>query len=140
MQQCLWWRHRFSNLAISQKHKNLDISRMQHYFFFKGYFIAKNSFVAEVTFKYKMFLGLVWLTSNHMFDSNTLVIFENFEINFVLLGQSKTFQKCTQTIYPTSPSQTLLHKKWSFPLRISSVSVTKRTGNCGSGNIFWRHL
>ena len=46
---------------ISQKHKNLDISRAKHYFFFKlkrfinynikGYFMTKNSFVAEVTFK-----------------------------------------------------------------------------------------
>ena len=33
MQICLWWRHRFWNLWISQKHKNLDISRMKHYFF-----------------------------------------------------------------------------------------------------------
>ena len=24
-----------------------------------------------------------------------------------------------------------LHKKWSFPLRISSVNVTKSAGNCG---------
>ena len=25
----------------------------------------------------------------------------------------------------------LLHKKWSFPLRISPVNMTKSTGNCG---------
>ena len=35
MQQCLWWRHRFWNLWISQKQKNLHILRMKHYFFFK---------------------------------------------------------------------------------------------------------
>ena len=35
MQQCLWWRLKFWNLWISQKHKNLDISRTKHYFFFK---------------------------------------------------------------------------------------------------------
>ena len=28
-----------------------------------------------------------------------------------------------------------LHKKWSFPLRISSINVTKSTGNCGFGHI-----
>ena len=29
-----------------------------------------------------------------------------------------------------------LHKKWSFPLRISSVNVTKSEGNCGFGHIY----
>ena len=28
-----------------------------------------------------------------------------------------------------------LHKKWSFPLKISSVNVTKSTGRCGFGQI-----
>ena len=32
-----------------------------------------------------------------------------------------------------------LHKKWTFPLRISSVNVTKSGGNCGFGHIYWRN-
>ena len=32
-----------------------------------------------------------------------------------------------------------LHKKWSFPLRISSVNMTKSTGDCGFGHIYWRN-
>ena len=32
-----------------------------------------------------------------------------------------------------------LHKKWSFPLRISSLNVTKSAGNCGFGHIYWRN-
>ena len=32
-----------------------------------------------------------------------------------------------------------LHKKWSFPLKISSVNVTKFAGNCGFGHIYWRN-
>ena len=32
-----------------------------------------------------------------------------------------------------------LHKKWSFPFRISSVNVTKSAGNCRSGHIYWRN-
>ena len=33
----------------------------------------------------------------------------------------------------------MLHKKWSFPLRISSVNVTKYAGNCGFSHIYWRN-
>ena len=33
-----------------------------------------------------------------------------------------------------------LHKKLNFPLRISSVNVTKSTGKCGFGHIYWRNL
>ena len=59
MWPCSWWRHRFWNLWISQKYKTVDISRTKHYYFsnkknhqlhIKGYFMAKNSFVAGVTF------------------------------------------------------------------------------------------
>ena len=32
-----------------------------------------------------------------------------------------------------------LHKKWSFPLRISSVNVAISAGNCGFGHIYWRN-
>ena len=32
-----------------------------------------------------------------------------------------------------------LYKKWSFPLSISSVNVTKSAGNCGFGRIYWRN-
>ena len=32
-----------------------------------------------------------------------------------------------------------LHKKWSFPLGISLVNVTKLTGICGFDHINWRN-
>ena len=32
-----------------------------------------------------------------------------------------------------------LHKKWSFPLKISSVNVTKSAISCGFGHIYWRN-
>ena len=32
-----------------------------------------------------------------------------------------------------------LHKKWSFPLKISSVNVTKYAVTCGFGHIYWRN-
>ena len=36
-------------------------------------------------------------------------------------------------------STVTLHKKWSFLLRISSVNVTKSTGKCEFGHIYWRN-
>ena len=44
---------------------------------------------------------------------------------------------CTRTCFRIC--QQSLHKKWSFPLRISSVNVTKSAGNCGFGHIHWRN-
>ena len=35
--------------------------------------------------------------------------------------------------------QVILHKKWSFPLKISSVNLTKSAVSCGFGNIYWRN-
>ena len=32
-----------------------------------------------------------------------------------------------------------LHKKWSFPLRISTVNVTKSEVSCGFGHLYWRN-
>ena len=32
-----------------------------------------------------------------------------------------------------------LHKKWSFPLKISSENVTKSGVSCGFGHIYWRN-
>ena len=32
-----------------------------------------------------------------------------------------------------------LYRKWSFPLRISSVNVTNSTVYCGFGHIYWRN-
>ena len=55
-----------------------------------------------------MFVGLVWLTSNHMFgwDKSPSLFFKIFEIALVLLRQFQNFQKRTRAIYPKSPNQT----------------------------------
>ena len=46
-------RRRFLDLWISQKRKNLDIWRTKHFLLhIKGYFIEKNSLVAEVVFNH----------------------------------------------------------------------------------------
>ena len=52
-------------------------------------------------------------------------------------------------VYSTMPQVTLtlvgdyillpLHKKWNFPLRISSLNMTKSAGKCGFDHIYWRN-
>ena len=37
-------------------------------------------------------------------------------------------------------SSASLRKRWNFPLRISSINMTKSVGNCGFGHIYWRNL
>ena len=57
-------------------------------------------------------------------------ISEEFKKQFACLGEY-TEKYITFTI-PT------LHKKWSFPLRISSVNVTKSAGNFYWRNPWWK--
>ena len=38
-----------------------------------------------------------------------------------------------------SPYSQSLHKKWSFPLKISSANVTKSAVSWGFGHIYWRN-
>ena len=42
-------------------------------------------------------------------------------------------------IYLMLKIHTALHKKWSFPLRIFSVNLTKSAVSCGFGHIDWRN-
>ena len=68
-----------------------------------------------------------------------LYIFASSYLHYFSLSILIHFSK--PTIWKTL---NLLHaltaKKWSFPLRISSINVTKSAGNCRSGHIYWRNL
>ena len=50
--------------------------------------------------------------------------------SWILLNHTLALFKCLM--------QGILHKKWSFPLRISSVNKTKSTVFYGFGHIYWR--
>ena len=53
----------------------------------------------------------------------TLVIFENFEIPVVLLGQFQTFQNCTRAIYPKSPSHIVITSTNFVPFSIADLHL-----------------
>ena len=60
----------------------------------------------------------------------------------ITLGTSRIFNVC---IYVIMSHLVLLHtychtdKLRNFPLRISSINVTKSTENCRSGHIYWKN-
>ena len=51
--------------------------------------------------------------------------------NFSLITQT-----LTQNTYSLGAT---LDKKWSFPLKISSVNVTKSAVSCGFDHIYWKN-
>ena len=53
--------------------------------------------------------------------------------------RSTSIRKYIKNILVESEQQLSLHKKWSFPLRIPSVNVTKSSDSCGSGHIYLRN-
>ena len=71
-----------------------------------------------------------------LFSINTTITSPNIVVVtscFVALSKIKiaeTFQKILPWPFP-------LHKKWSFPLKISSVNLTKSIGNYWIGHIYW---
>ena len=55
-------------------------------------------------------------------------------------GGSLTAKTCgCQTIPFSIDYDQTLHKKWSFPLRIFLVNVTKLAVSCRFGHIYWRY-
>ena len=67
-------------------------------------------------------------------------IFKNI-LSFIItftLDHIKSLLECSSVSELTN-AQSALHKKWSFPLRISSVIVTKSEVFCGFGQIYWRN-
>ena len=53
----------------------------------------------------------------------TLVIFENFEIPVVLLGQFQNFQNCARATYPKSPSHFVITSTNFVPFSISDLHL-----------------
>ena len=67
------------------------------------------------------------------------MIFENFEISLVLLGQFQNFQKCTRTIYLKSPFQTCDYE-YKFKLEFSVKIETKKGNSCLNGGVWLKNL
>ena len=86
--------------------------------------------------------------------TKTFVIYftGKFSASYSIGSEYETFQKCERQTKPTkqiikyikvnyyyhidNSYAISLHKKWSFPLRISLVNVNKSAGNCGFVHIY----
>ena len=66
------------------------------------------------------------------------ISFFSFGQDIILLGKVILLQRSNEVSFRTSCFT--LHKQWSFPLKISSVNVTKSAVSCGFGLIYWRKL
>ena len=63
-----------------------------------------------------------------------------FEFEIVLYkAHAQVIQEILFTMWIARATLPALHKNWSFPLRISSINVTKSVGNWGFGHIYWRN-
>ena len=71
--------------------------------------------------------------------SVSIVNFEYVNPKRWLFSQESSIKDAWQGHTYSSWQKLTMHKKWSFPLRISSVNVTKSAGICGFGHIYWRN-
>ena len=81
------------------------------------------------------FLFTLWLLNFHYHNNKNRPIFDNFR---QLWKWNKANHFAFLHFYHFLLKGAARQKKWSFQLRISSVNVTKYTGNCGFGHIYWK--
>ena len=67
---------------------------------------------------------------------NTVCIFDYY---WVFKGFFDQFDCNFDDVGRIGQSRTHYTKKWNFPLRISSVNVSKSAVTCGFGHIYWRN-
>ena len=75
--------------------------------------------------------SLIWVEIISSNDSLTVLL-------SVFLTES-SYLTILLSLFKQASTLYTLHKKWSFPLRICSVNVTKSVGNCVFGHIYWRN-
>ena len=74
-------------------------------------------------------------------ESSCMKVFKLHSVSFHWISNCGMLQNITNcSVRKNSDSNAHgLHKKWSFPLRISSVSATKFTVSYGFHHIYWRN-
>ena len=65
-----------------------------------------------------------------------LELHENW-VKVIVLTKNVTLINNNNYVYSDNIKPLTLHKKWSFPFRISFVNVTKSSVSCGFGHIYW---
>ena len=86
-------------------------------------------------FLFGIFLYSDWIFRKYRSEKNSILGHVSRSKSF---GRELFFQKAflymfDKDLHTSNP----LHKKWSFLLKVSSVRVTKSTGNCGFSNFYW---
>ena len=114
------------NLSLSIQ--NLALNKQLKWMKDHVLLISLNYFKSEIKVS-------LWFIFRIKFIADTLL---KIASNILRIGIPKLWfmpQRCDN---PHSHLSTL-HKRWSFPLIISSVNVTKSAISCGFGHIYWRN-
>ena len=86
----------------------------------------------------KFGIFFVNLFNNITHPANTCMFkFDNKNMSFAAVNEFKSNDNLKR--YQDPVRHLTRHKQWNFPLRISSVNVTKSAGNCGFGHIYFRN-
>ena len=124
---------------------------------FKGFikyeFFQNNSIFEFSLELLSIFIIFIWVLAENSGNLFYTILGSNKEFLIISEGSKKSIGKKVQyinkrntsirkyikNILVESEQQLSLHKKWSFPLRIPSVNVTKSSDSCGSGHIYLRN-
>ena len=99
------------------------------------FFFKKKTLVTSLkkTFRHRCFLV------NFTKFLRVLFFMENIRWLFLKSLSQNTFARIAGKYWLVKVNIIPLHKKWSFPLRISSVNLNKSAGNCKFAHIYWRN-
>ena len=98
---------------------------------------SQNSFVISPGLLYHLIRRDTGRLANETFTSNPIVSLKKY-LSHLKITNCNVFINGTTLCTTRVPHS--LHKKWSFPLRISSIKVIKFAGYCGFGHISGAHL
>ena len=106
-------------------------------------------FVSNVTIHKRLLISRIPWTQD--FVTSSYFDFQNDELKMTLFSTNTgkygaeitpyldTFHAVGVTLIFQRQFVLPLYEKWSFPLRISSINITKSFGNRGFSNIYWRN-
>ena len=136
----------FQIILIHFEYKRVPCNRkFGNKFFFYRYHLKGYAGVLNGWFFFTIFLPLLfYIVLTHIQEYSDIFwhiqeFFRHIQGLFRHILNPQACSKPCAILAYSEPETYSMHKKWSFPLMISSVNVTKSARNCGFGHIYWRN-